>query len=131
MRRRSRSTRFCRGESVAVRPPPMVTLASQKMGIHEWSYDNEISLDHRYKVPLRDQAVALKDIKAEVELGFDRQLGYAETQRCLNCDVETVFTRRPVHRVRRLRRHLPDRLHHLHGQRRRRTSCAAACRPRR
>ncbi len=84
---------FCRGESVAVRPPPMVTLASQKMGIHEWSYDNEISLDHRYKVPLRDQAVSLKDIRAEVELGFDRQLGYAETQRCLNCDVETVFTR--------------------------------------
>jgi formate dehydrogenase (NADP+) beta subunit len=84
---------FCRGESVAVRPPPMVNLASQKMGIHEWSYDNEVSLDHRYKVPLRDQAVSLKDIRAEVELGFDRQLGYAETQRCLNCDVETVFTR--------------------------------------
>ena len=84
---------FCRGESVAVRPPPMVNLASQKMGIHEWSYDNEISLDHRYKVPLRDQAVSLKDIRAEVELGFDRQLGYAETQRCLNCDVQTVFTR--------------------------------------
>ncbi|HZY20826.1 MAG TPA: FAD-dependent oxidoreductase, partial [Beijerinckiaceae bacterium] len=52
---------FCRGDSVAVRPPPMVNLASQKMGIHEWSYDNEISLDHRYKVPLRDQAVSLKD----------------------------------------------------------------------
>ncbi|MFL4988558.1 MAG: FAD-dependent oxidoreductase [Microvirga sp.] len=84
---------FCRGDSVAVRPPPMVNLASQKMGIHEWSYDNEVSLDHRYKVPLRDQAVSLKDIRAEVELGFDRQLGYAETQRCLNCDVETVFTR--------------------------------------
>jgi formate dehydrogenase (NADP+) beta subunit len=85
--------KFCRGESVADRPPPMVNLASQKMGIHEWSYDNEISLDLRYKVPLRDQAVALRDIKAEVELGFDRQLAYAETQRCLNCDVETVFTR--------------------------------------
>jgi formate dehydrogenase beta subunit len=85
--------RFCRGESLADRPPPMVNLASQKMGIHEWSYDNEISLDLRYKVPLRDQAVALKDIKAEVELGFDRQLAYAETQRCLNCDVETVFSR--------------------------------------
>ena len=94
------------------------------MGIHEWSYDNDISLDQRYKVPLRDQAIALNDIKAEVELGFDRPLGYAETQRCLNCDVQTVFTRRPLHRVRRLRRHLPDGLHHLHRQRRRRTSCA-------
>ena len=71
----------------------MTTLISQKMGIHEWSYDNAISLDHRYRVPLRDQAVSLKNLKAEVERGFDRQLGYAETQRCLNCDVQTVFTR--------------------------------------
>jgi formate dehydrogenase beta subunit len=84
---------FCRGESLGNRPPPMANLVSQKMGIHEWSYDNEVSLDLRYKVPMRDQAIALKDIKAEVELGFDRELAYAETQRCLNCDVETVFTR--------------------------------------
>ncbi len=69
----------------------MVNLISQKMGIHEWSYDNDISLDQRTKVPLRDQAIALKDVKAEVELGFDLALGYAETQRCLNCDVQTVF----------------------------------------
>jgi formate dehydrogenase (NADP+) beta subunit len=85
--------RFCRGESLSERPPPMINLVSQKMGIHEWSYDNDISLDLRYKVPLRDPAIALKDIKAEVELGFNRELAYAETQRCLNCDVETVFTR--------------------------------------
>ena len=85
--------RFCRGESLSERPPPMTNLVSQKMGIHEWSYDNDISLDLRYKVPLRDPAIALKDIKAEVELGFNRELAYAETQRCLNCDVETVFTR--------------------------------------
>nr|WP_244470917.1 FAD-dependent oxidoreductase [Microvirga massiliensis] len=84
---------FCRGESLGTRPSPMTNLVSQKMGIHEWSYDNEVSLDLRYKVPLRDQAIALKDIRAEVELGFDRELAYAETQRCLNCDVETVFTR--------------------------------------
>ncbi len=77
---------------VADRPPPHVTLISQKMGIHEWSYDNEISLDKRYKVPLRDQKVALADIKAEVELGFDRTVGYEETQRCLNCDIQTVFS---------------------------------------
>jgi ferredoxin len=85
--------RFCRGERLDDRPPPMVNLVSQKMGIHEWSYDNAVSLDLRYKVPMRDQAIALKDIKAEVELGFDRQLAYAETQRCLNCDVETVFAK--------------------------------------
>jgi NADPH-dependent glutamate synthase beta subunit-like oxidoreductase len=80
------------GESVAERPPPMVNLVSQKMGIHEWSYDNDISLDLRYKVPLRDQAIALKNIKVEVELGFDQKLGYLEAERCLNCDVQTVFS---------------------------------------
>jgi len=79
------------GEDVTKRPPPMVTLASQKMGIHEWSYNNEISNDYRYKVPLRGLDVALKDVKLEVELGFDRRVGYLETERCLNCDVETVF----------------------------------------
>jgi len=83
---------YCRGEDVGKRPPPFVTLVSQKMGIHEWSYDSDVSLDLRYKVPLRDQNVALADINAEVELGFDQTLGYAETQRCLNCDVQTVFT---------------------------------------
>src|SRR5690348_5763630 len=83
---------LCQGESVRDRPPPLVNLMSQKMGIHEWSYDNDISLDLRYKVPHRDKAIALRDIKAEVELGFDDKLAYAEAQRCLNCDVQTVFT---------------------------------------
>ncbi len=83
---------FCQGADVKNRPPPMVTLASQKMGIHEWSYDNGVSLDLRFKVPHRDKLVALKDIKAEVELGFDDKLAFAEAQRCLNCDVQTVFT---------------------------------------
>jgi formate dehydrogenase beta subunit len=83
---------FCQGADVNDRPPPMVTLASQKMGIHEWSYDNGVSLDLRFKVPHRDKLVALKDIKAEVELGFDDKLAFAEAQRCLNCDVQTVFT---------------------------------------
>ncbi len=82
---------FCRGEDVAVRPPPGTSLVSQKMGIHEWSYDNDIANDRRYRVPLRDKAVALKDVRLEVELGFDRELGFREAQRCLNCDVQTVF----------------------------------------
>jgi ferredoxin len=84
--------KFCKGEDVSERPAPFVTLISQKMGIHEWSYDSDVALDQRYKVPLRDQKAALADIAAEVELGFDKALGYAETQRCLNCDVQTVFT---------------------------------------
>jgi formate dehydrogenase beta subunit len=83
------------GEDIDVRPLPAVDVMSQKMGIHEWSYDNEISPDKRLRVPLRDKVVALKDIKAEVELGFDAQLALKEAERCLNCDIQTVFTASP------------------------------------
>ena len=83
--------RFCRGQDVSERPGPQVSMASQKMGIHEWSYDNDISNDQRFRVPLRDKAVALQDVRLEVELGFDKGLGYQEAERCLNCDVQTVF----------------------------------------
>jgi NADPH-dependent glutamate synthase beta subunit-like oxidoreductase len=85
--------RFCQGEDVETRLPPLVNLVSQKMGIHEWSYDNDISNDLRYRVPLKDKEIALKDIRVEVELGFDDRLAFAEAQRCLNCDVQTVFDR--------------------------------------
>jgi ferredoxin len=80
------------GEDMTERPAPGVTLVSQKMGIHEWSYDNAVSPELRYKVPWQDKKVTLRDIKVEVELGFDRKTGFAEAQRCLNCDVQTVFT---------------------------------------
>ena len=80
------------GEDIRDRPAPMTRLGSQKMGIHEWSYDNQISPEQRYKVPWKDSKVALKDIKVEVELGFDPTMAFAEAQRCLNCDVQTVFT---------------------------------------
>ena len=84
--------RFCRGEDITVRPPPHIAVSSQKMGIHEWSYDNEIAPDKRYRVPHREKVVALRDIKAEVELGYDIELALKEAERCLNCDVQTVFT---------------------------------------
>jgi NADPH-dependent glutamate synthase beta subunit-like oxidoreductase/ferredoxin len=84
--------KFCQGQDVADRPAPGVTLVSQKMGIHEWSYDNDISNDLRNRVPLRDKAEALGNVRLEVELGFDTRVGYAEAQRCLNCDAQTVFT---------------------------------------
>ncbi len=83
---------FCRGTDVRLRPPPGVLVSSQKMGIHEWSYDNDISDDDRQIVPQLPTAEALANVKAEVELGFDAALALAETQRCLNCDVQTVFT---------------------------------------
>jgi NADPH-dependent glutamate synthase beta subunit-like oxidoreductase len=79
------------GEDIRERPAPGTTLVSQKMGIHEWSYDNQISNELRYKVPWQDKKITLKDIKVEVELGFDPRTAFAEAQRCLNCDVQTVF----------------------------------------
>jgi len=82
----------CRGEDLRKRPPPHTNLVSQKMGIHEWSYDNAITADRRFRVPLKDTKIALASIKVEVELGFDPKLAFAEAQRCLNCDVQTVFT---------------------------------------
>src|SRR5437867_55580 len=82
------------GEDLKERPSPIVNLSSQKMGIHEWSYDNAISPDERYKVPWKDKTITLKNIKVEVELGFDTMTGFKEAQRCLNCDVQTVFADR-------------------------------------
>ena len=83
---------FLQGGDVAQRPPPMTNLMSQKMGIHEWSYDNAVSNDLRFKVPWAKAETALASIRIEVELGFDAATAFKETQRCLNCDVQTMFT---------------------------------------
>lgn len=83
--------RLLHGEPVTQRPPPHVNLVSQKMGIHEWSYDNAITNDLRSKVPWTAANIALASIKVEVELGFDAATAFKEAQRCLNCDVQTVF----------------------------------------
>ncbi|HZW19101.1 MAG TPA: FAD-dependent oxidoreductase [Luteimonas sp.] len=85
--------RLLHGEDPRERPDPMVQLESQKMGIHEWSYDNAVSPDERYAVPWSEAAKRLDSISTEVELGFDAATAWKETQRCLNCDVQTVFTR--------------------------------------
>jgi formate dehydrogenase (NADP+) beta subunit len=83
---------FCNGEDVNDRPAPDVKLFSTKMGIHEWSYDSVVTTDNRYIVPQAEKALTLKDRKKEVELGFDLKTAFHEAQRCLNCDVQTVFT---------------------------------------
>jgi formate dehydrogenase beta subunit len=81
------------GEDITQRPDPNVRMLSQKMGIHEWSYDNDVSPDERYVVPWAAAEKTLKSIKIEVELGFDAKTGFKEAQRCLNCDVQTVFAK--------------------------------------
>jgi formate dehydrogenase beta subunit len=84
--------KYLNGGDVTQRPAPGVTLVSQKMGIHEWSYDNEVAPDTRNKVPWRDVKQTLASIRVEVEMGFDAATAWKEAQRCLNCDVQTVFT---------------------------------------
>ncbi len=83
--------RFCHREEVAQRPAPQTRWFSQKMGLHEWSYDNAITPDKRNKVPMRELESSLKNLRVEVELGFDQQLAIKEAARCLNCDVQTMF----------------------------------------
>ncbi len=83
---------YCNGKDlVKDRPAPMVNLVSQKMGIHEWMYENSVVEDERYAVPHANKQKTLKDRKLEVELGFAVDTAYKEAQRCLNCDVQTVF----------------------------------------
>ncbi len=84
--------RLLHGEDPKRRPPPHVNLMSQKMGIHEWSYDNAPSDDARFKVPWAAAEKALASIAVEVELGFDPATAFKEAARCLNCDVQTVFS---------------------------------------
>ncbi|MBL7828799.1 MAG: FAD-dependent oxidoreductase [Saprospiraceae bacterium] len=84
---------FLSGKSVEdERPSPLTNLIHQKMGIHEWMYDSAVTTDIRFKVPHADKTKTLKDRMMEVELGFDPTTAFKEAERCLNCDVQTVFT---------------------------------------
>ncbi|MFP5383837.1 MAG: FAD-dependent oxidoreductase [Gammaproteobacteria bacterium] len=80
------------GDDVKERPQARMTLLSQKMGIHEWTFRNEVSASERHAVQWEKPEKALRDLKVEAELGFDVQTALKETERCLNCDVHTVFT---------------------------------------
>lgn len=82
---------FLNNQNIDNRPAPGTNLVSQKMGIHEWSYDSAVVNDVRHAVPHTEVKLSLSDRKLEVELGFDADAGFAEAQRCLNCDAQTVF----------------------------------------
>jgi formate dehydrogenase (NADP+) beta subunit len=83
---------FCSEKDLHERPSPFTNLIHQKMGIHEWMYDSAVTPDLRFKVPHADKSKSLKDRLMEVELGFDPAVAFKEAERCLNCDVQTVFT---------------------------------------
>lgn len=80
------------GKNLHDRPDPGVNLVSQKMGIHDWSYASMVTEEQRHAVPHINLDEAIHSHTLEVELGFDAATALEEAQRCLNCDVETVFT---------------------------------------
>ena len=83
--------KHCCGEPVSQRMPRGVTLSSRKMGMHEWSYKNEYNAVERRLVPHVGLIERFEKINVEVELGFTAEQAALEVQRCLNCDVQTVF----------------------------------------
>ena len=84
--------KYCCGEPVTERLPRGVSLSSRKMGMHEWSYKNEYNAAERRLVPHVGLIERFKKVNIEVELGFTAEQAALEVQRCLNCDVQTVFT---------------------------------------
>ncbi|MDB6046198.1 MAG: glutamate synthase [Gammaproteobacteria bacterium] len=84
--------RHCQGEAVAERLAPGVNLQSRKMGMHEWSYSNDYTPVERRLMPHVSLKERFKKLNIEVELGFTAEQAAQEVQRCLNCDVQTVFT---------------------------------------
>jgi len=84
--------KYCNGEDIADRPPRGMNLLSTKMGIHEWSYSNDFDNSERRQMRHVELTERFKNIRIEVELGFDPEQTAREVERCLNCDVQTVFS---------------------------------------
>ena len=84
--------KHCHGESLTDRLPYGMNLSSAKMGIHEWSYSNDYDVEERRLMPHVSLKERFKKLNIEVELGFSAEQAAAEVERCLNCDIQTVFT---------------------------------------
>jgi ferredoxin len=82
---------YCHGAAVTERPPQGMTLASTKMGLHEWSYSNNYNHAQRQKMQHVELPVRFASMMTEVEKGFTIEQTIAEVERCLNCDIETHF----------------------------------------
>jgi ferredoxin len=85
---------LCQGTSISERPPLGMNLVSAKMGMHEWSYSNDYKSEKRQKMKHVDLVERFSKLNLEVEVGFTAEQAATEVQRCLNCDVQTVFTDR-------------------------------------
>ncbi len=82
---------YCQGKQVTERPPTGMNLASQKMGLSEWSYHNDYNPSPRQKMSHVELSKRFADLSLEVELGFSAEQTAREVERCLNCDIEPVF----------------------------------------
>ena len=83
--------KHCHDQPVTERLPNGVKLSSRKMGIHEWSYANDYNPAERRLMPHVSLTERFRKLNIEVELGFTPEQAAEEVQRCLNCDVQTVF----------------------------------------
>jgi len=83
--------RHCQGEDLHERLPVLMNLGSRKMGMHEWSYSNDFDPAARRKMEHVELSQRFKDLTTEVELGFTAEQAQQEVERCLNCDIQTVF----------------------------------------
>ncbi|MEO5924963.1 MAG: FAD-dependent oxidoreductase [Bryobacteraceae bacterium] len=81
----------CQGLPVTDRPADGMNLITQKMGLSEWSYHNDYNPAARQKMVHVDLVKRFEQLNIEVELGFTAEQTAREVQRCLNCDIETVF----------------------------------------
>jgi len=86
--------KYCQREPLQERLPAGVNLSSQKMGMHEWSYSNDYDPATRRLMPHVDLKERFKKLDIEVELGFTAEQTVTEVERCLNCDIQTVFAAR-------------------------------------
>jgi ferredoxin len=83
--------KYCHRHDLHDRLPRGMNLSSQKMGIHEWSFSNDYDPAERRLMPHVDLKERFKKLDIEVELGFTAEQAVQEVERCLNCDIQTVF----------------------------------------
>ena len=122
---------YCSGEDIRKRPPEHMNLVSAKMGLHEWSYSN----DYEYAARRKMRHVRLEERLQEHRdggRGGVRPRADADRGRALpELRHSDALHGKPVHRVRRLHRHLSPQLPHDHAQRGGSGSPHAVARPRR
>ncbi len=84
--------KYVHQEDMNERLPIGMNLISQKMGMHEWSFSNDYNVAERRLMPHVELKERFKKLDIEVELGFTLEQTIEEVERCLICDIQTVFT---------------------------------------